>query len=216
MADENSTDLMTGGEQKSPDTEVDNTQSLETAKPTESDSRQNDDSDTKDGEQQKQGEEDKTVEYAEFKMPEGVHLDESALNEFKPVAQELGLNQEQAQKLVDLYAKNITAVNQQVDEQAKAFLAERTEKWNQAIGADKDFGGEKLQATATKVNKLLSTFDPENHLIEYLKETQAANCAPLFLMLARMTKHFEEDNIFGGTERSAQKEKQPYEKMGWD
>ena len=43
----------------------------------------------------------------EFKPAEGQELDETALKEFEPIARELNLNQEQAQKFVDLYASKI-------------------------------------------------------------------------------------------------------------
>lgn len=40
-----------------------------------------------------------------FTAPEGQELDTSALAQFEPVARELNLTQEQAQKLVDVYPK---------------------------------------------------------------------------------------------------------------
>ncbi len=48
-----------------------------------------------------------------FTAPEGQELDTSALAQFEPVARELNLTQEQAQKLVDVYPKVLAGVQQQ-------------------------------------------------------------------------------------------------------
>jgi hypothetical protein len=45
--------------------------------------------------------------YADFKVPEGVTLKPEALKEVTPLFKELGLNQDQAQKLVDWYGKDL-------------------------------------------------------------------------------------------------------------
>lgn len=47
------------------------------------------------------------IEYSDFVMPEGVTMNQELVDSFKPIAKELGLNQEQAQKLVDLQANTI-------------------------------------------------------------------------------------------------------------
>ncbi len=47
--------------------------------------------------------------YADFVMPEGVELDSALLTEAAPLFKELGLTQDQAQKLVDFQAKQVQA-----------------------------------------------------------------------------------------------------------
>lgn len=155
------------------------------------------------------------ADYTAFTLPENVKLDDAALAEFSPLAKELGLTQEQAQKMVDLYTKNITGLQGSIDKQAADYLAERESKWSRQIAADKEFGGENLKPVAERVNKLLKEFDTDNQLVKYLEETQAANCAPLFFVLARISKHFEEDDIAGHGGKPTEKELQPYERMGW-
>lgn len=44
--------------------------------------------------------------YADFKLPDGFKMDEKVLPEIQATFKELGLTQEGAQKLVDIYAKN--------------------------------------------------------------------------------------------------------------
>ncbi|HHE1859533.1 TPA: peptidase, partial [Salmonella enterica subsp. enterica serovar Strathcona] len=75
-----------------------------------------------------------------FTAPEGQELDTSALAQFEPVARELNLTQEQAQKLVDVYPKVLAGVQQQ---QAESWQ-KQTEDWAAAVKADKDMGGDKL------------------------------------------------------------------------
>src|SRR5687767_12536146 len=73
--------------------------------------------------------------YEDFTLPEGIELDQAAMEGFLPVAKELNLTQEQAQKLVDLqtaYVKNAA------DAQAKAWDKQLTE-WADAARADKEF-----------------------------------------------------------------------------
>lgn len=47
--------------------------------------------------------------YEPFKAPEGMELQPEAIAKFEPVAKELGLTQDQAQKLVDFYGETIKA-----------------------------------------------------------------------------------------------------------
>jgi hypothetical protein len=44
--------------------------------------------------------------YSDFKLPEGFKLDDKTLPEVQTLFKEMNLNQDQAQKLVDFYAKN--------------------------------------------------------------------------------------------------------------
>lgn len=65
----------------------------------------------------------------EFKMPEGASPDIKLMEGFEPLAKELKLSNEQAQKLVDLYAKHTTDL---VQTQEKA-LAEERKGWRESF-----------------------------------------------------------------------------------
>jgi hypothetical protein len=58
----------------------------------------------------------------EFKVPEGVKPDDALIAQFKPIAKELGLKSEGAQKLVDLYAATVKA---QGEAQAESHSSRR-------------------------------------------------------------------------------------------
>ncbi|EIR0409738.1 peptidase, partial [Salmonella enterica subsp. enterica serovar Paratyphi B] len=108
--------------------------------------------------------------------PEGQELDTSALAQFEPVARELNLTQEQAQKLVDVYPKVLAGVQQQ---QAESWQ-KQTEDWAAAVKADKDIGGDKLASNLGAAQRAIDTFGTKE-LKEYLDGTCArslVNAAP--------------------------------------
>lgn len=72
----------------------------------------------------------------EFKAPEGVSLNQELLSEATPIFKELGLSQEAAQKLVDLYSKN--------SGKTEAALAKTVEDmradWRNQVMNDRELG----------------------------------------------------------------------------
>lgn len=73
----------------------------------------------------------------EFKLPDGVILDEPLLKAVEPALRELNLNNEQANKLATTFAAYQTA---QVKAQADAAQKQVTD-WVAAVSADKEIGG---------------------------------------------------------------------------
>lgn len=73
------------------------------------DPKPDDEEKPKDGEEEESKGEGAPEAYEPFKVPEGVSYDDEAAKEFGDLAKELNLTQEQAQKLVDVYAKKQTA-----------------------------------------------------------------------------------------------------------
>lgn len=63
--------------------------------------------------------------YEDFKAPEGFELDKAVLDDVVPLFKELNLNQEQAQKLIDRYAK----LNAQAAEAPVKFYADMQKEW---------------------------------------------------------------------------------------
>lgn len=112
-----------------------------------------------DAEKKPEGEEKKPPvgapeEYADFKMPEGVAVDSEMADEFRTVAKELNLTQEQAQRMADLgarQAQKAAGANVEVIKQARA-------EWSASAAADKEFGGEGFKANMAYARKALDTF----------------------------------------------------------
>jgi hypothetical protein len=131
----------------------------------------------------------------EFQAGEGVELDAEALKDFEPVARELNLTTEQAQKLVDAYPKILAGVQQR---QADAWQAQ-TEEWAATVKADKEIGGDKLTANLGVAQRALDTFGtPE--LKEYLNGTGLGNHPELVKAFVKVGKAMSEDGVVTGKE----------------
>lgn len=106
----------------------------------------------------------------EFKYPEGYQVDEAALGEYSTAFKELGLTNEQAQRLVDMDAKRSASSN----EAAVAAQQQQVEAWVGELKNDPDFGGAKFEANVGIANKALAAFgSPE--LTQFFKETGLGN-----------------------------------------
>ncbi|HBR7812468.1 TPA: peptidase [Klebsiella pneumoniae] len=153
---------------------------------------------SQDGEQQKTEKEQKqegAPEKYEFQAGEGFELDAEALKDFEPVARELNLTNEQAQKLVEAYPKILAGVQQR---QADAWQAQ-TEEWAATVKADKEIGGDKLTANLGVAQRALDTFGtPE--LKEYLNGTGLGNHPELVKAFIKVGKAMSEDGMVTGKE----------------
>lgn len=131
----------------------------------------------------------------EFKVREGKVLDAALIERASPIFRELGLSQEQATKLHDLFEDyqdgNLANWNRQRDEQAQAWMWE--------LLKDKDFGGPKADATMKDARSFLGTFDPDGAFREWIKAEKLDNFPPLIKMLARASVHLKEDTFHGGS-----------------
>ncbi|MCH9329186.1 peptidase [Enterobacter hormaechei] len=131
----------------------------------------------------------------EFTAGEGVELDSDALKDFEPVARDLNLTNEQAQKLVDAYPKILAGVQQR---QAEAWQ-KQTEGWAETVKADKEIGGDKLTANLSAAQRALDQFgSPE--LKEYLNATGLGNHPDLVKTFVKIGKAMSEDGMVTGKE----------------
>lgn len=167
-------------------------------KPADEGAEQNDKADKQDGEKPEEKDEQKpegAPEKYEFQAGEGVELDAEALKDFEPVARELNLTNEQAQKLVDAYPKILSGVQQR---QTEAWQAQ-TEQWAADVKADKEVGGDKLTANLSAAQRALDQFGtPE--LREYLDGTGLGNHPELVKAFIKVGKAMSEDGVITGKE----------------
>lgn len=162
------------GETKEPGKEVD--------KPAEGEPKEGDDKDKKP---------DGAPEKYEFKPAEGQELDETALKEFEPIARELNLNQEQAQKFVDLYASKIVP---QLQQQQVEQWTKQTEQWAVDAKADKEIGGDNMTVNVGLAQKAFDQFgSPE--LKEYLNTTGLGNHPEIIRAFMKVGKAMSEDSM---------------------
>jgi len=90
--------------------------------------------------------------YTDFSVPEGVEVNEELLAQANPIFKELGLSQEQAQKLVDFEVTRTQAQVEQFSQQVNA--------WKESAQDDKEFGGDNLQKSLAVSNLVLQHFEP--------------------------------------------------------
>lgn len=125
----------------------------------------------------------------EFKPQEGHSFDDSVIAAYSDVAKELNLSQDAAQKVLDKVAPVILA--RQLERNAEAVQG-----WKAASSADKEFGGEKLEANIAIAEKALNTFgSPE--LRSMLKETGLGNHPEIIRAFYKAGKAISEDAFVG-------------------
>jgi len=72
----------------------------------------------------------------EFKIPEGMTLDQALVDKISPIFRELKISQEGAQKLTEVYAENIKAIADTQAESFKKFLKDSYEETIKGLGAN--------------------------------------------------------------------------------
>ena len=126
--------------------------------------------------------------YETFTAPEGVTLDEKMLDEFSAAAREAGMPQEKAQQFVDMAVK---VMQQQAEAQETGWATIR-EGWQTEIKGDKDFGGDKFNATIEGAQRVLNTYGTDA-LREALNFGMGDN-PELIKMLSRIDRATREDS----------------------
>ena len=133
----------------------------------------------------------------EFTPPEGQELDANALAVFEPIAKELGLSQEQAQKLVDIYP--------QIQQQQAEAWSKQVADWGEQVKADKEIGGDEFNASVGAAQRALDQFG-NTELREYLNASGLGNHPALVRFCAKVGKAMAEDTFVvpgQGGQRSA-------------
>ena len=130
--------------------------------------------------------------YADFKLPEGVKANETALKEFPVIAKALNLTQEAAQKLVDFQTQMIVRER----EEALAHFKQLTGQWTDEC--KKAFGPNYEQEFQT-ASKAIERFGPPE-LRKILNDTGMGS-HPAFLKFANAVgKAISEDHLAEGSE----------------
>ena len=92
------------------------------------------------------------IDASAFVLPEGFSgLDQAAVEEFMPIAKELGLTQDQAQKMVTLHANAVKSM-------AEKITGQQTEAFNAGVAEIKTAYGPKYEENMGKVQHLLTQY----------------------------------------------------------
>lgn len=125
-------------------------------------------------------------EFGEFSIPEGMVLDEGAMETFSPLAKEFGLTQAQAQKLVDIYSNANADAASAFSEKIDALQ----NGWIQEVREDEEIGGEKFDESVATARFFLNGYG-DSKLIDILNETGLGShpaIVKLFVNLGRLAK----------------------------
>jgi len=146
------------------------------------------DDDGKSGDDDKKGE---VPETYDLKPPEGMELDATMLETFTPVFKEMGLTQEQAQKLADAYAP---LAQSQAEEARKASLdsfKEIVEGWKNDTMKDLGTNAQKELAFVAKARKQFGN----DAFAEMLNETGVGNHPEMVKFLVAVGKVISSDQF---------------------
>ncbi|WP_413616416.1 hypothetical protein MRB56_09115 [Halomonas cupida] len=128
--------------------------------------------------------------------PEGFEgeLDEAALGELEPIAKELGLSNDQANKLLSVHANAMQRQQQQQQEQATQTL----EKWVGELKEDSEFGGANFDANVKVAQKALGAFGSDE-LTQMLNDTGLGSHPALVKAFYEVGKRISEDTMERGS-----------------
>lgn len=126
-------------------------------------------------------------------MPEGMVVNETALAAFSPLAKEMNLTQDQAQKLVNIQTEQIAAAEAAQVEQWQTTQDE----WRETSKNDPLIGGTNFQATMGHVKTFLNKF-ANPAMLELLDDTGVGNNVEVIRLFAAAGKAMGEGNIAPG------------------
>jgi len=126
--------------------------------------------------------------YADFVMPDGVTLDETLAAEALPIFKEMGATQEQAQKLMDIAAKQVQASSQKQFDDFDQLLKD----WRTQSENDGEFGGDKFDENVKVAQNAVNKYGtPE--LQQLLKDHGMGNHPEVIRFMVRVGRTLKED-----------------------
>jgi len=138
--------------------------------------------------------------YAFKDLPEGYAMTDEQLAEVSPLFKELGLTQEQADKLVAFDAKRALAAEQAGLEQRQSLVT----GWEKSLREDAAFGGANFDANVGVAQKALAQFGtPE--LSTMLKESGLGSHPEVVRLFHRIGQQLAEGQLHSGSGNNTRK-----------
>lgn len=125
--------------------------------------------------------------------PEGYPISEGALKGLNEVCKSANLNEDQAKAVMAYMQGNYTSF---VAQQQEAMQAQ-AKTWIGEFQADKEFGGDKFNASVADAQRALATFDKSGTVSKMLKETGYGNNPDVLRIFARVGRALGEDKLAG-------------------
>ena len=144
--------------------------------------------------------------YGDFKLPAGVSVDGDSLKAASDLFAASGLDQDQAQKFIDLAVSREQAAARKG---LQAFV-DLQNKWVSEIKADPNIGGEKLQATIASATRAIDRLAIPG-LREALDLTGAGNNPAIVKAFVRLGQMVSEDRFLPGKDAAPAAPRSPAE-----
>ena len=142
------------------------------------------------------------IEYEDFTLPEGMRPDAESMSQAKEAFKELGLSQEQSQKLVDM---NTHILQQALAAKDQQWL-DTTDNWAKEVRSDPELGGRNYKNSVARAERALAKFDQSGELTDFLVTTQAGNNPAFMKFLVGVDKATSEDSFERGGSSGKPKE----------
>jgi hypothetical protein len=135
--------------------------------------------------------------YEAYKLPENFTMDEAQMTEVNTMFKDLNLSQNQAQQLIDYYAKQSqSAAQAQMD-----LYNNQRKEWQDAVKADPEIGT-KLPQVKTDINRLLDSMgDPKlaNEFKQAMDLTGAGDNPSFIKAFWKIAQKYSEGKPVSGT-----------------
>lgn len=148
-----------------------------------------------DGEGEEGGNQDAQPAYEAFNLPEGMELDDVAMNEATPLLQELGANQEQAQKLVDVASSMLSKAAKNMADQHAAVVEGWRKESMEVFGKD---GEAKFLENVGRAEEVVKHFFDTDEKRQVLTHYGLGNHPGFFAMCMAIAERTGEDRPFVG------------------
>jgi hypothetical protein len=131
-------------------------------------------------------------EYADFTAPEGTTLDQDLLGEFKTIAKEMNLPQDQAQKVVDMGTKMMQKVMDGIMSQHQ----ERVGNWLKDAENDTEIGADIKKGAESAALRAFNTITKGNEKAKAMVDELGIGNHPEFLRIFyRISQNMREDTF---------------------
>jgi hypothetical protein len=135
--------------------------------------------------------------YADFKVPEGVEVNQPMLEEFKTTAKKHNLTQEAAQELIDLQVKHVQGISEGLLTTFNQIKTDWKKETVQELGAD-------YKKELVYAGKAIDKFGtPELRVL--LNQTGVGNHKELVKFFVKIGKTVSEDTFVDGKNRTGKK-----------
>jgi len=135
------------------------------------------------------------IEYKDFTLPEGLELDNELLDSFKPIAQELNLSQEQAQKLVDMQTEHLQKININSQNEFNRTVEDLKTQTKEMLGSDFE---KEMSYAAKSLAQLLPDKKEQIEFKKILEGSGLGNHPLLVKTFINAGKLISEDNFVVG------------------